>query len=38
VRLALPEGEQLIPLEAIKRAKLVLTDDLLAAAQIERRS
>jgi ribosome maturation factor RimP len=38
VRLALPEGEQLIPLEAIKKAKLVLTDDLLAAAQMERRS
>jgi ribosome maturation factor RimP len=38
VRLALPEGEQLIPLDAIKKAKLVLTDDLLAAAQMERRS
>jgi ribosome maturation factor RimP len=38
VRLALPEGEQLIPLAAIKKAKLVLTDDLLAAAQMERRS
>lgn len=38
VRLALPEGEQSIPLDAIKKAKLVLTDDLLAAAQMERRS
>ena len=38
VRLALPEGERLIPLDAIKKAKLVLTDDLLAAAQMERRS
>jgi ribosome maturation factor RimP len=38
VRLALPEGEQLIPLDAIKKAKLVLTGDLLAAAQMERRS
>jgi ribosome maturation factor RimP len=38
VRLALPEGERSIPLNAIKKAKLVLTDDLLAAAQLERRS
>ena len=38
VRLALPEGEQSIPLDGIKRAKLVLTDDLLAAAQMEPRS
>lgn len=38
VRLALPEGQQSIPLDAIKKAKLVLTDDLLAAAQMERRS
>jgi ribosome maturation factor RimP len=38
VRLALPEGEQSLPLDAIKKAKLVLTDDLLAAAQMERRS
>jgi ribosome maturation factor RimP len=38
VRLALPEGEQSIPLDAIKKAKLVLTDDLIAAAQMERRS
>jgi ribosome maturation factor RimP len=36
VRLALPEGEQSIPLDAIKKAKLVLTDELLAAARIER--
>jgi ribosome maturation factor RimP len=38
VRLALPDGEQSIPLDAIKKAKLVLTDDLIAAAQMERRS
>ncbi|HYZ27222.1 MAG TPA: ribosome maturation factor RimP [Geminicoccaceae bacterium] len=42
VRLALPEGEQEIPFDAIKKAKLVLTDELLAAArterQVERRS
>jgi ribosome maturation factor RimP len=38
VRLALPEGEQSIPFDAIKKAKLVLTDELLAAAQLERRS
>ena len=38
VRLALPEGETSIPLDAIKKAKLVLTDELLAAAQTERRS
>jgi ribosome maturation factor RimP len=38
VRLALPEGETSIPFEAIKKAKLVLTDELLAAAQTERRS
>ena len=38
VRLALPEGEQSIPLDAIKKAKLVLTDDLIAAAKMERRS
>jgi ribosome maturation factor RimP len=36
VRLALPEGEQAIPFDAIKKAKLVLTDDLLAAARTER--
>jgi ribosome maturation factor RimP len=38
VRLALPEGEQSIPLDAIKKAKLVLTDELLAAAQMQRRN
>jgi ribosome maturation factor RimP len=38
IRLALPEGEMSIPLDAIKKAKLVLTDELLAAAQTERRS
>jgi ribosome maturation factor RimP len=38
VRLALPEGEQAIPLDTIKKAKLVLTDELLAAARVERRS
>ena len=38
VRLALPEGEMSVPFDAIKKAKLVLTDELLAAAQAERRS
>jgi ribosome maturation factor RimP len=38
VRLGLPEGETSIPFDAIKKAKLVLTDELLAAAQSERRS
>jgi ribosome maturation factor RimP len=42
VRLALPDGEQSIPFDAIKKAKLVLTDELLAAEraarQVERRS
>ncbi len=38
IRLALPEGEMSIPFDAIKKAKLVLTDELLAAAQTERRS
>ena len=38
VRLALPEGETSIPFDAIKKAKLVLTDELLAAAQTKRRS
>ena len=38
VRLALPEGEKSIPFDAVKKAKLVLTDELLAAAQTERRS
>jgi hypothetical protein len=38
VCLRLPEGEQRIPFGAVKKAKLVLTDDLIAAAQAERRS
>jgi ribosome maturation factor RimP len=38
IRLALPEGEMSIPFDAIKKAKLVLTDELLATAQTERRS
>lgn len=38
VRLVLPEGQTSIPFDAIKKAKLVLTDELLAAAQTERRS
>ncbi len=38
VRLQLAEGEQPIPFGAIRKAKLVLTDELLAAAQAERRS
>lgn len=38
VRLALPEGETTIPVNVVKKAKLVLTDELLAAAQKERRS
>ena len=38
IRLSLPEGEMSIPFDAIKKAKLVLTDELLAAAQTERRS
>jgi ribosome maturation factor RimP len=32
VRIALPEGEQRVPLAEIHRAKLVLTDELLTAA------
>jgi ribosome maturation factor RimP len=32
------EGEQRIPFGAVKKAKLVLSDDLIAAAQAERRS
>jgi ribosome maturation factor RimP len=38
VRLALPEGEQEIPFDAIKKAKLVLTDELLAASRTERQA
>ena len=37
VRLALPDGERSIPLDAIKKAKLVRSDDLLATARTERR-
>ena len=33
VRLATEAGEMLLPLDAVARAKLVLTDDLLAAAR-----
>ena len=38
VRIALPEGEKSIALDDIKKAKLVLTDDLLAAAWAEQGS
>jgi ribosome maturation factor RimP len=38
VCLRLPEGEQRIPYAAVKKAKLVLTDELIAAARAERRS
>lgn len=38
VRLALPDGERTIPLTAIRKAKLVLTDELLAAAEAEGRN
>ena len=38
VRLALPEGERVIPLSSIRKAKLVLTDELLAAAEAEGRN
>jgi len=38
VRLAMPEGERAIPLAAIRKAKLVLTDDLIAAAEAEGRN
>ncbi|MEM8949423.1 MAG: ribosome maturation factor RimP [Pseudomonadota bacterium] len=38
VRLVLPEGERDIPLNAIRKAKLVLTDELLAAAEAEGRN
>lgn len=36
VRLALEDGEARLPLAAIKRAKLILTDELIRAAQAER--
>ena len=38
VCLRLPEGEQRIPYGAVKKARLVLSDELLAAARAERRS
>ncbi|MGI9487730.1 MAG: ribosome maturation factor RimP [Geminicoccaceae bacterium] len=38
VRLVLPDGEREIPFEAIRKAKLVLTDELLAAAEAEGRN
>jgi ribosome maturation factor RimP len=38
VCLRLPEGDQRIPFGAVKKAKLVLTDELIAAARGERRS
>jgi ribosome maturation factor RimP len=38
VCLRLPEGDQRIPYGAVKKAKLVLTDELIAAARAERRS
>ena len=38
LRLALPEGERIIPLASIRKAKLVLTDELLAAAEAEGRN
>ena len=38
VRLGLPEGERIIPFTSIRKAKLVLTDDLIAAAEAEGRN
>jgi ribosome maturation factor RimP len=38
VRLALPDGERALPLSSIRKAKLVLTDELLAAAEAEGRN
>jgi ribosome maturation factor RimP len=38
LRLQLAEGEQAIPCSMIRKAKLVLTDDLLAVASAEQRS
>ena len=38
VRLTQPEGAKDIPLGAIRKAKLVLTDDLIAAAEAEGRN
>ncbi len=38
VRLVMPEGEKAIPFSAIRKAKLVLTDELIAAAEAEGRN
>jgi ribosome maturation factor RimP len=38
VRIALPEGSVVLPLDAILKARLVLTDELLAAAQAQQRA
>lgn len=38
VRLALPDGERAFPLSSIRKAKLVLTDELLKAAEAEGRN
>ncbi len=38
LRMQIAEGEQVIPCAAIKKAKLILTDELLAAAAAEQRS
>lgn len=38
IRIRLAEGEQRIPYRSVRKAKLVLTEELLAAAQAERRS
>ncbi|MGO8869698.1 MAG: ribosome maturation factor RimP [Alphaproteobacteria bacterium] len=38
VRIALPEGSVSLPLDAILKARLVLTDELLAAAQAQERA
>ena len=38
LRLELTEGEQVIPCDTIKKAKLIVTEELLAAAAAEQRS
>jgi ribosome maturation factor RimP len=38
VRIAMPEGEVELPYEAIQKARLVLTDELLAAAHAQERA
>ena len=38
IRLDMPDGERRIPLGLVRKAKLVLTDELLAAAEAERRN